>query len=106
MQLKETMKDLEKDISALQKEGVGLIKERLMEIGIKTDSPKELLSQHSSLTAKNKELLAQSASLGNEIENLQTTVNYKVANWVQNYDKMTAVFSHIPQLRKLSFLKK
>ena len=78
MQLKETMKSLEKDISALQKKGVGLIKDRLSEIGIKTDSPKELLNQHNSLTAKNKELLAQSASLGDEITNLQTNINYKV----------------------------
>ncbi|KAH9490609.1 hypothetical protein Btru_033812, partial [Bulinus truncatus] len=69
---------IEKEISVLQKDGVRLIKDRLKEMGIKADTPRELISQAKDIVLRHHELKSQTASLGAQINALQAEHNQKI----------------------------
>ncbi|BFZ16793.1 hypothetical protein BsWGS_19831 [Bradybaena similaris] len=98
---------LEKDISVLQKEGVRLIKERLKEMGIKADTPRELISQAKDIMLRHHELKSQTASLGAQINALQTEHTQKVIAYRKVLDRKLGLRhaengfnDHISQLDK------
>ncbi|GFS11380.1 histone-lysine N-methyltransferase, H3 lysine-79 specific [Elysia marginata] len=88
--LKVKAENLEKDISVLQKDGLGLIKDRLKEMGIKADTPRELLSQAKDIVLSHQELQAQTASLGAQINALQAEHDQKVSMHKKALDKKLA----------------
>ncbi|KAI8774133.1 serine-rich adhesin for platelets [Biomphalaria glabrata] len=78
---------LEKEISMLQRDGVKLIKDRLKEMGIKADTPRELISQAKDIVLQHHELKSQTASLGAQINALQAEHNQKITAYKNVMDR-------------------
>ncbi|CAL1544993.1 unnamed protein product, partial [Lymnaea stagnalis] len=80
---------LEREISLLQRDGVKLIKDRLKEMGIRADTPRELISQAKDIVLRHRELKSQTASLGAQINALQAEHNQKITAYRNVYDRKT-----------------
>ncbi|XP_046576034.1 histone-lysine N-methyltransferase, H3 lysine-79 specific-like isoform X1 [Haliotis rubra] len=70
--LQNKMFQLEKQITNLQKDSVGVLKARLNELGIDASNPDDFLSQAKTIVHEHKELEKQASTLSTQIRNLET----------------------------------